>query len=322
MTWVITDADADAFPLAALREGGTPPEAVRAGWAWLGSGTPRRAGGLPVPGLSGYSGVLVVNRATDSQFDRLLAGLRGASSPAPALLAIALTGEKFHGYRGRPWRAEAGNLHLSACFPVQRALGAAAVALSALPAVATLDALTPWRGEAFQPGLKWVNDVLWQGRKIAGVITATQTRGAETEAVVFGIGLNRAIAPAVEPSVFVPASGCLREALGEGTPALPDLAWAVAEALAFRLEEFLREGPRPALDAYRAGSLLTGRAVRIWPEASVNDLADLRRSAPPRRGVVEDIDDALCLRLRGDPHPVERGRLALEEVCAAFGLGD
>lgn len=323
MALCFSDLPEGAEPLVPVSplEGGAPvPASLSALWGALAPAPAPRVDSLPDEAFAGFDAVLLVDEARESQFDALLAQLRRDPAPPPAAVALALTGQKFHGHRGRPWTALRGNLHLSACFPVGRALGPAAVALTALPAVAVLDALRPWTGARFSPGIKWVNDILVEGRKISGVLTATQMKGPVTQSVVFGIGLNARAAPPVAPTVFVPRAGCLADALGPSAPPLGAIFAAVARALASRLREFLDHGPGPAVEAYRSGSMLTGRAVRVWEESTVDHVDDLRRAAPPRRGVVSGIADDLSLRLEGDPLPVARGRLALEESCLAAGL--
>jgi len=181
-----------------------------------------------------------------------------------------------------------------------------------------LDALESLVPGGLGAGIKWVNDVLVDGAKISGVLTATQMKGPVTQSVVFGIGLNVRVAPRVEPTVFVPRAGCLADTRGASTPSLGAVFAAVAGALAARLARFLRNGPDEAIQAYRAGSMLTGRRVRIWEESTVDAREDLLRAPPPRRGVVAGIAGDLSLLLAGDPLPVARGRLALEEACAGL----
>ena len=323
MALCFSDLPDGAEPLAPVSPsaGGVPvPSTLSSLWAALGPEPAPRVDSLADDAFAGYDAVLLVDEARESQFDALLAHLRRDPAPPPAAVALALTGRKFHGHRGRPWAALRGNLHLSACFPVGRALGPAAVALTALPAVAVLDALRPWTDARFAPGIKWVNDILVRGRKISGVLTATQMKGPVTQSVVFGIGLNVRAAPPVTPTVFVPRAGCLAEDLGPSTPSLSVVFAAVARALAARVREFLDHGPGPGVEAYRRGSMLTGREVRVWAESTVDALDDLRRAAPPRRGVVAGIAEDLSLRLENDPLPVARGRLALEASCRELGL--
>jgi biotin-(acetyl-CoA carboxylase) ligase len=323
MTWWLSDADPGAEPLREWighgRESRRVSAAASSLWSAL-CAPPNRSWRREIPSFKADAAVAVVEDAAGSQFDALLTWLRQGNACERPVVAIALAGRGFHGYRNRPWTALRGNLHLSAAFPVGRALGPDAVALTAIPAVAVLDALKPWRGSGFQPGIKWVNDVLVEGRKISGVITSTQSRGAVTSHVVFGIGLNVSDAPPLEPSVFVPRAGSLKDSLKGEAPSLALIFPRVASALARRFRQFCESGAAPILRAYRNGSMLTGRAVRVWEESTVNSLDDLRSAPPPRRGIVSDIGPDLSLILEEQSSPVSRGRLALEEVCQEMGL--
>ncbi len=85
-----------------------------------------------------------------------------------------------------------------------------------LPVVALVDAVRAVTGGALRPGIKWVNDVLVDGRKIGGVLTSTQTQGDRVSAVLLGIGLNVATAPPVPPTPFVPLGRLSRGRGGVG----------------------------------------------------------------------------------------------------------
>lgn len=99
------------------------------------------------------------------------------------------------GRRGRNWASEPGNLFatLLAAFPVQ---ARDATELSFVAALAARDALA-----GFLPGgggltLKWPNDVLLDGAKVAGILTETCGSSTPDHTVVaVGCGLNLAHAP-------------------------------------------------------------------------------------------------------------------------------
>ncbi|MFT5123798.1 MAG: hypothetical protein ACI97B_002433, partial [Verrucomicrobiales bacterium] len=57
---------------------------------------------------TGFPVLAIVDTAEDSQFDALLRGFRDRSGLPPSAAAIALSGRKFHGQRGRPWQALEG----------------------------------------------------------------------------------------------------------------------------------------------------------------------------------------------------------------------
>ena len=100
------------------------------------------------------------------------------------------------GRRGRGWTSEPGNLFatLLATFPVS-ARGAAGLSLVA--ALAVRDALASFLPAGAGLTLKWPNDVLLDGGKVAGILA--ETCGPSTPArtvVAVGCGLNLAHAPA------------------------------------------------------------------------------------------------------------------------------
>ena len=114
---------------------------------------------------------------------------RGAVAPSACLAEAQLTGR---GRRGRSWRSPYGaNLYLSLFWnfdlPASR-LGA----LSLVAGVSVARALERLglRGH----GLKWPNDLLWEGRKLGGILIEVASCEAEGPCrVVIGVGLNVAM---------------------------------------------------------------------------------------------------------------------------------
>jgi hypothetical protein len=148
-------------------------------WRALGTGHRLWRGTGHNPGPPGFwSRALIVAEAPSSQFDTLGELLAcGLIRPGPTA-CVALPGRSFHGQRGRPWLSAPGNLHLCAAIPEPGLAAREARSLPMLSAVALVDAVRSMTGGALRPGIKWVNDVLVEGRKIGGVLTATQTQGA------------------------------------------------------------------------------------------------------------------------------------------------
>ncbi len=300
---------------------GTLPVDARCLWRTIGQRhDPYRL--AAVRELPFWSRLLVIDTAADSQFDQLRSVFnrprRGTAAPACEPVAcVALTGHGCHGQRGRPWCAVRGNLHLSLAFATELPTARFGLAMTMLPAVAVVDFLRASETGAAAAGIKWVNDILVAGRKIAGVLTVIQSRGDRLATVLLGIGLNVQVTPAVEPTVFVPEVTCLREVGGGDGPSLPVALEGVLRAVARRLDELHRHGPDRLLQAYREASLVIGRRVRIWDEglAGVALAADL----PPARiiGTVRAIDRNLALTIDGHAEPVGQGRLAFDAVCRA-----
>jgi len=120
-----------------------------------------------------------------------------------------------------------------------------------------LDPLLPLRaglavadlaGERAQ--VKWPNDVLLGGRKVAGVLVEARPQAGWG---VLGIGVNVALAPDELPPELRATAGTLGRAPRELEPALAELLAALAERLA--------QPASVALAALRARDALRGRPV-------------------------------------------------------------
>jgi len=114
-----------------------------------------------------------------------------ARSGAPeGLVAVAAEQTAGRGRLGRKWLAPAGGSLLMSVLlrptslPADRLhLATAAVSMAGADAVSLIAEITP--------SLKWPNDLLVEGRKLAGVLTEVDGPAADgTLAVVVGIGIN------------------------------------------------------------------------------------------------------------------------------------
>jgi biotin-(acetyl-CoA carboxylase) ligase len=287
-------------------------------WRALGGGHRLWRGTARDPRPSGFwSRAVILAEAATSQFDALRDALaEGLELPGPTT-CVALTGRGFHGQRDRPWASAPGNLHLCAAFPEPGLAAGTLPSLPMLPVVALVDAVRALTGGTQRPGIKWVNDVLIDGRKIGGVLTSTQTQGNRVTAVLLGIGLNVVTAPTVPPTPFVPRVGCLADA---GARVTWDAATAaVLTALGRRLTALVGDCPTGLLGAYRDASLVIGREVCVFADAGPGETPVAAPPSPILRGTVRDIAADLSLLLEGVDAPVASGRLAFAEDCAPLG---
>lgn len=96
------------------------------------------------------------------------------------------------GTKGRAWHSPAGQgLYVSFILkPAEgRALSAETCALLPLAVgVGTVDAVRSAAGVA--AGLKWPNDIVWEKKKLGGILVETVFSGARLQFAVAGIGLN------------------------------------------------------------------------------------------------------------------------------------
>ena len=87
------------------------------------------------------------------------------------------------GRRGREWSSPKGNFYATACYAFDGSPEEAAK-LSFVAAIATAKALSAYTLTS-SPSLKWPNDVLLDGRKVAGLLLE-----AKAGRVLIGIGVN------------------------------------------------------------------------------------------------------------------------------------
>jgi BirA family biotin operon repressor/biotin-[acetyl-CoA-carboxylase] ligase len=124
------------------------------------------------------------------------AAMQAARAGDPGKLAIMGRRQTAgRGSRGRVWQAPAGNLNFSALIRP----GARAAVQGEYPLLAGLalyDAIAPLLPAARGLMLKWPNDLLLDGAKLAGIlIDSAVTAYGALDWVVIGIGVNIAAAP-------------------------------------------------------------------------------------------------------------------------------
>jgi len=181
------------------------------------------------------------------------------------------------GRRGRPWISEPGNLYASLLLydpapPVNRS------ELSFVTALALHDALVQVAPAAApRLALKWPNDLLLDGRKVAGILI----EGLAPDGVVIGIGVNCISHP---PETETPATDFAMAALPVGAGALFE---SLSGAMLDRLGQWARGD---GFGAIRADWL--GRATGVGTTIAVR-LPDRTLT-----GVFEDIDAAGRLMLK------------------------
>jgi BirA family biotin operon repressor/biotin-[acetyl-CoA-carboxylase] ligase len=114
----------------------------------------------------------------------LLALARAGAPDGIVLVADHQTAGR--GRAGRTWTAPPGASLLFSVLvrpePVAAPLASLAMAVAAVDAVAA--------AAGFAPQVKWPNDVVWEGRKLAGILAEAHWPTHDAVAVVVGVGLN------------------------------------------------------------------------------------------------------------------------------------
>lgn len=286
-----------------------PDEQDRALAPWLASGRDWWMADGEVDARFPQRRIAVIDHAATSQFSALGDALKAGVSLPDGLVAIALTGERFHGQRQRPWTALRGNLHLTAHYLMKGSAARLQAGLAMAPAVAATEAILALSGGHLKPAIKWTNDVLLAGKKVAGVLTSTVVESRQVQQVLFGMGVNVEQVPDFPLPPWVPPPGALVESDPSLCGALPRVLSAVVRAMDDAVAQ-LRGGDTDSLfERYRSRAAFLGRNVVIWPDGKDPDSG----VSPLAHGRVEELRPDLSLRISGCAEPVASGRMVLHE---------
>lgn len=177
----------------------------------------------------------------------------------PAWL-MAGTQSAGRGRRARAWVSPAGNFHATLLtFPKGPA---AIVALRSFAiALALHDALVALTGLGERLALKWPNDVLLDGAKLAGILLESSGSAAHVHHLAIGVGVNLIAAP--PPGTLEPGALPAVSVLGQtGLTIRPEaLLDHLAPAYAAWEAHLERQGFAPLRDAWLARAARLGEVI-------------------------------------------------------------
>jgi BirA family biotin operon repressor/biotin-[acetyl-CoA-carboxylase] ligase len=243
---------------------------------------------------------LVVLDEIDSTNDEAAREL-AAGRPAPfAVLARRQT--RGRGRFGRAWHSEAnGNLYASFAFrpPVEPD---------------RMQTFTLWMGinvcefianyTRLDPGLKWPNDIVFDGRKAGGMLTEARVDADRIRDLVFGLGLNVNSGPAGWPADLARRAVSLSELTGSPLE-INRLTAALVGRVLLAYDQFVDGEHRKGFaDRWHRYDVLRGRRATILE-------GDRRHS-----GTVTGVDDEGALLLKNDRGRTQRfraGEVTLEK---------
>jgi len=206
------------------------------------------------------------------------------------VIADAQNGGK--GRRGRVWSSPAGvNLYCSVVLRPE-IMPHEAPQLTFLSAVAVARAIEGTT--ALNPEIKWPNDVLINGRKVAGLLNEMSAETDRVNFVILGIGANLNMTQAQFPAdLRSPATSLLLE---QGLPVnRAQFAARMLGELDRLYTDFLQHGFGPVRDEWQQRCNANGREV-VVSEAGVETV----------RGMFDGIDGDGALMLRFPDGTVER----------------
>lgn len=219
-------------------------------------------------------------RETGSTNDDVQAAF-AAGEARPLLISAGLqTAGK--GRHGRPWSHHTSNFAGSFLVDAGREAREVPGAVALLAGLAVRDALIDEGADAGALELKWPNDVLMSGEKVAGILSSFLQQGSES-ALVIGIGVNLASPPGA--TVF-PARAVFPRDQSPDPKVFGDRLGARLLGLLQALED---KGSWAILEAWRA------HAWRLGEEITIR-----RDEREGLTGRFEDIDREGRLLLRRD----------------------
>ncbi len=236
-----------------------------------------------------------LNSTNEEALRQLAAGAR------PPLWIVADEQTRGRGRGGRRWHSAKGNFYATLLVET-KVSPAVATQLSFVAGLAAYDAIATYlrSGQASHLRLKWPNDVMLDGAKVAGLLLeSTASPMGKGLAVILGIGINISFAPPVAdrpaatlgldpaavPELFASLAATLETWLqwwdeGRGFPTVRE-AWlsralALNEPISVHLAGDLVRGKFCGVDAAGAlqletepGVVITVTAGDIYPDALV-----------------------------------------------------
>ena len=209
--------------------------------------------------------------STNEEARRLAAG--GEIGP---LWLIALRQTAGRGRRGRPWEMAGGNLAATLLLRPLRPQGEWAQ-LSFVIAIAAADVVAGFAPQA-HVALKWPNDVLADGKKLAGILL--ETANGPAPALAIGVGMNLAHHP---DGAEFPATSLA--ALGKNVPTTDEALAALAAEFAKWYDVWQAQGFEAIREAWLARAMGLGTRIRA------------RLATEERSGTFEGIDENGALLL-------------------------
>lgn len=242
-----------------LQQEGYPIDAVTNRGYRLSRGGDR----LSAPGIRkylepGYRDIPITVAEETLSTNTALRALAEAGAPEGTVyIAQSQTGGR--GRMGRSFYSPAGTgLYLSLLLRPVSWKPARAAQLTAAAAAAMCEAIREVTGK--EPGIKWVNDILLDGKKVCGILTEASfsMESGVLEYAVLGLGVN----------VYPPEGGFPKELEGVAGAVLDAPGEDVRNRLAGEfLNRFLAGYERPEdrsfLDTYRRRSVAVGREVTV-----------------------------------------------------------
>jgi BirA family biotin operon repressor/biotin-[acetyl-CoA-carboxylase] ligase len=206
------------------------------------------------------------------------AALAHAGSPEGTLV-FAAQQSKGRGRQGRAWASPAGGAYFSIIVRPRRS-ASEAPQLSLVTGLAVAEGVRQLT--RVYPSIRWPNDVLVQGKKLAGILLETRDG-----AVIVGVGVNVAATPPDVADLATSVADIFSPAVGPH-----QVTGAVWRRFSLWYDRWTRDGFAPVREALRAALGYFGQPVHITAGTEQFE------------GTVQDVDEhgRLVVRLDAGTH--------------------
>ena len=201
---------------------------------------------------------LFVLPTVDSTNDFLLS--KANSGDKRILACIAETQTHGKGRRDRHWQSPFGtNLYFSLLWHFDK-ISHEVIGASQAVAIALIRALKKC-GVSDQVQLKWPNDILWNYKKIAGVLSEISSEQHGHCSLVIGIGINTAFPSLIDNSIDQPYSDL--STILQRPISRNHLATILLDELFTLLPQFSKQGLLPFLDEWKQHDAFLNKSIKL-----------------------------------------------------------
>jgi BirA family transcriptional regulator, biotin operon repressor / biotin---[acetyl-CoA-carboxylase] ligase len=228
-----------------------------------------------------------------------------ANPPGRTHVCVAEIQNAGRGRRGRSWVAPFG---CGICMSLGWQFLEAPPTFSALSLAVGVAAVRALRRLGMEGvGLKWPNDLIWQQRKLGGILIDMRGESAGPSQVVIGIGINVRMPAAVRLMLAEQQAALIsdvHEIMRERTPTRNAVIAMLAEEITSMLQQFGKRGFAPFAEEWRQLDTLADAPVRVLNGAET--------TFGRARGV--DADGTLLVDVDGELRRFASGEVSLRPV--------
>jgi BirA family transcriptional regulator, biotin operon repressor / biotin---[acetyl-CoA-carboxylase] ligase len=227
------------------------------------------------------------------------------SPPGSTHVCVAEIQNAGRGRRGRSWIAPFGS---GICMSLSWQFLEAPPAFSALSLAVGVAVVRAFRRLGIEGiGLKWPNDLIWQQRKLGGVLIEMRGESAGPAQVVIGIGINMRMPGSVRIMLAEQQAALIadvHEIMRDRTPTRNALIAVLVEEVTRMLQTFGEKGFEPFADEWRKLDALAEAPVRV--------ISGSETTFGRARGV--DLDGTLLVDVDGELRRFATGEVSLRAM--------